>query len=175
MKQVEFYRRVCNSEFDIISKFLEILEKEGISYCVIGGVGVNAYCEPLVTLDFDCIVSSSQVEKLKEILKKEGFKVKSHPHTWEITHKASDIRIQLQRDERYQEFIDKAKLRQVLGYKIKVAKKTDLLKGKLWAYEDKTRDAIKRDKDLLDIKRLIKAYPELKELLSDEVKKILSY
>lgn len=60
---------------------------------MIGGVAINAYCEPVLTLDFDCVVIGEQIEKLKEELKRRKFKVNSPPHTWEITHKASDVRI----------------------------------------------------------------------------------
>ncbi len=164
MTQQEFYNRVTNSKRDLIGEFLQILHTGQIPYCVIGGIAVNAYCEPMVTLDFDCAVVTERIEGLKEELKGKGFKIKSHPHTWEITHKASSVKIQLQRDERYQEFISRAKSHKVLGYEMKIAQKEDLLRGKLWAYHDKTRDELKRDKDLLDIKRLLQKYPELEKL-----------
>jgi len=169
----EFYNRVTNSERDLIYEFLEILKREEIPYCVIGGMGVNAYCEPIITLDFDCVVVMERVEKLKEELKREGFRVKSDPHTWEITHKASDVRIQLQRDGRYQGFIRRAELRKILGYTMKVAQKEDILRGKIWTYSDPNRDQLKRDKDLLDIKRLVRRYPELEELWTDEIRERL--
>jgi hypothetical protein len=173
MTEQEFYNRVTNSKIDLIEEFLQILHKKQIPYCVIGGIAINAYCEPVVTLDFDCVVVRERIENLKKELKRKGFKVKSHPHTWEITHKASDVRIQIQRDERYQEFISKAKSGKVLGYDMKIAQKADLLRGKLWAYKDSNRDELKRDKDLLDIKRLLRKYPELEELLTEEIKQKL--
>jgi hypothetical protein len=170
MKSREFYLKVCNCEFDLISKFLEVLEKENAPYCVIGGIAVNAYCEPIVTLDFDCVIATGKIEKIKKALKSEGFKIKTHPHTWEVTHKDSDIKIQLQRDPVYQGFINRAKLKSVLGYKIKVADKEDVLKGKILAYQDETCDKIKKDKDLLDIKRMVKVFPELENTLPREIK-----
>lgn len=171
MNERQFFNAVTDSKEDILYKFLNILNKNKISYCVLGGVALNAYCEPILTLDFDCVVSSSQLERLKNILKKEGFKFKSHPHTWELTSKNSDLRIQIQRNGRYQDFIDNAKELKVLGYKMKIAKKEDLLRGKIWAYKDKKRNVIKREKDLLDIKRLVKKYPSLKKQLPKEILK----
>lgn len=173
MTKREFYNRVTNSKQDLIYEFLQILHTKQIPYCVIGGVGVNAYCEPVVTLDFDCVVIIDQIEKLKEELKLKKFKVKSHPHTLEITHKDSNLKIQIQRDERYQEFIKKAKLHTVLGYNMMVAQKKDILRGKLWAYQDTDRDELKRDKDLLDIKRLVRKYPKITKLLPEEIKKVV--
>jgi hypothetical protein len=161
MTQREFYNKVTNSKIDIIEKFLQILRRELISYCVIGGVGINAYCEPVVTLDFDCVVVAKQIEKLKRKLKDEGFKVKAHPHTWEIRHKGSDVRIQIQRDKRYQNFLKGARNYKVMGYDMMVANEADILAGKVWAYLDSTHDKLKREKDLLDIKRLLQRFPNL--------------
>jgi hypothetical protein len=48
---------------------------------------------------------------------------------------------------------------------MKVAAKEDLLSGKIWASQDKTRNKLKKEKDTLDIHRLIEKYPELKKLV----------
>ena len=39
----------------------------------------------------------------------------------------------------------------------------DVLRGKIWAAQDSTRRASKRQKDFADIARLIEAFPELRE------------
>ncbi|MEK7449810.1 MAG: hypothetical protein AAB019_10060 [Planctomycetota bacterium] len=163
MTKQEFYRRITNSKKDLIKEFLGILHKLRIPYCVIGGVALNAYCEPMVTLDFDCVLHFDAISVIKKELLQKGFRIKTHPYTWEITRKGSDVRIQLQRDQRYQKFIKKAIKREVLGYQMKVAQKKDLLKGKIWAYCDPTRNTLKREKDRLDIRRLISKYPSLKK------------
>lgn len=169
MNERYFFNAVTNSKDDILGKFLNILKKNKISYCVLGGVALNAYCQPILTLDFDCVISLNQLEKLKSILKKESFKFKSHPHTWEVKSKNSDLRIQIQKNARYQDFITNSKELKILGYKMKIAKKEDLLKGTIWAYQDKKRNIIKREKDLLDIRRLIKKYPSLRKELPKEI------
>jgi hypothetical protein len=51
----------------------------------------------------------------------------------------------------------------VLGLVLPVASLEDLLQGKIWAAQDPTRRASKRQKDLADIARLIEAYPALRE------------
>lgn len=174
MIEREFYNRVTNSNIDIIHEFLQLLHKSKISYCVIGGVAVNAYCEPILTLDFDCAIILEQVERIRAELKRKGFQVKTPPHTFEVRHPASDVRIQIQRDKRYQEFIKNAKLHKVLGYTMRVDRKEDILMGKIWAYSDPDRDELKRDKDLFDIKRLVRTYSNLKALLNEELKKKLT-
>lgn len=173
MNKREFFNKVLNSKKDILEEFLSILNKNKIKYCVLGGVALNAYCEPVLTLDFDCVISQDSLEKIKIILKEKGFKFKAHPHTWEITKKGSDLRIQLQRNGRYQSFIEKAKKMEVLGYNVKVARKEDLLQGKIWDYKYKERNIVKKQKDLLDIIRLVKRYPHLKSFIPvDILKKI---
>lgn len=170
MTAQEFYCRVLNSKTDLLGEFLQTLDENNLPYCVIGGVGINAYCEPLLTLDFDCVIIIEDVKKIRDELKKKAFKVKTHPYTWEITHKDSDMKIQIQRDERYQGFIKRAKSHKVLGYNLKVAQKEDILQGKIWAYEDISRNELKREKDLLDIKRLVVKYPALTKILTPKVK-----
>jgi len=88
-----------------------------------------------------------------------------------VTSPCSDIRIHIQLDKRYQEFLKNAKEKEVLGYKMRVADIKDILKGKIWAYEDGARASLKREKDLLDIKRIIEKFPELINILSKKLKK----
>ena len=81
------------------------------------------------------------------------------------------MRIQLQTDSRYQDFIPRAKTHNVLGYDMKVADVKDVLHGKIWAYSDKERRISKRQKDLADILRLIESFPDLINQLSDIIRK----
>ena len=82
----------------------------------------------------------------------------------------SDLRIQLQTDPRYQDFIDKAISQTVLGYQMKVASVEDVLQGKIWAYSDEQRRKSKRQKDLADIIRLTEVYPSLTDLIPASIK-----
>jgi hypothetical protein len=50
-----------------------------------------------------------------------------------------------------------------------VAHLDDLLQGKLWAAQDSTCRASKRQKDLADIARLLEAYPQLRNRIPAEV------
>ncbi|MBE0432940.1 hypothetical protein IBX73_05670 [candidate division WOR-3 bacterium] len=42
MKRKIFYSKVADSTFDVIDEFLNLMRSEGIEYCVIGGVAMNA-------------------------------------------------------------------------------------------------------------------------------------
>ena len=60
----EFFIRVSNGETDILQELLFILEKTGSNYCLIGGLAVNAYAEPVVSLDLDLVVAADETEKI---------------------------------------------------------------------------------------------------------------
>lgn len=101
----------------------------------------------------------------------DSFKVERFAHSVNLSSDKSDLRIQLQTDSRYHEFISRATTRTVLGYNMSVAVVEDVMKGKIWAYSDEQRRKSKRHKDLADIVRLIENYPELAEHLPDSILK----
>jgi hypothetical protein len=166
----EFINSVANGKLDIIQIVLDILTETGSRYCLIGGLAVNAYVEPVVSLDLDIVATVEGLEAISKAAIERGFKVEHFERSVNLTSKASDLRIQLQTDPRYQGFIVDAETREVLGYKLKVAKLEDVLQGKLWAYMDKERRKSKRQKDLADILRIIEAYPEFKESLPQNIR-----
>ena len=173
MTKKSFLNRVTNSRSDFLQEFLTLLEVKNIEFCVIGGLALNAYCEPVVSLDLDVVVTASQIKELTALLAK-LFSVTKEPHTVNISSPNSDLRIQIQTDPRYQEFIPRAATKTVLGYEMPVASLKDVLQSKIWAYEDTTRRPSKRQKDLADISRLLETYPGLDTLLPATVKKRLS-
>jgi hypothetical protein len=101
-------------------------------------------------------------------------KVEEFPHSLNLTGPESDLRIQVRTDPRYESFIASAALREILGYKLKVASVENVLKGKVWAYVDDTRRRSKRQKDLADIFRIIETYPELTKDLPQQLRERLS-
>ena len=165
----EFLNSIANSEVDVLELLLNMLSKTGTGYCVIGGLAVNAYAEPVVSLDLDLVVVSAQIPDLTQAASAAGMKVEEFEHSVNLSIAGSDLRIQLQKDSRYQEFISRAEVHVVLGYELSVAAIEDVLAGKVWAYSDKTRRASKRQKDLADIMRLVETHPKLQASLPDEV------
>jgi hypothetical protein len=53
---------------------------------------------------------------------------------------------------------------------MQVARKEDVLQGKVWAYSDEARRRSKRQKDLADIMRLVESYPELEKILPKPIR-----
>ena len=60
------------------------------------------------------------------------------------------------------------------GILMRVASREDTLRGKVLAWQDARRRAGKRQKDLLDIMRLVESHPKLRKLLPPEVAKKLA-
>jgi hypothetical protein len=159
----EFLRAVTKGRRDLLGLLLRLLRETEIDYCVIGGLAVNAYAEPVVSLDLDIVVVGSKIETLTRAASLAGCRVDRFEHSVNLSAEGSDLRIQVQTDPRYQDFLARAEERVVLGYRMRVAALEDVLQGKLWACNDTTRRASKRQKDVADILRLIEAHPALRE------------
>lgn len=168
-----FMNGVANGETDILQQLLEILAETRCGYCVIGGLGVNAYAEPVVSLDLDVIVAAEKVEAVSAAAEARGLKVERFEHSVNLSSEKSDLRIQLQTDPRYQEFLTRSVQKEVLGYPLRVASAADVLQGKVWAYLDKSRRRSKRQKDLADIMRLAEADPSLETQLPASIRRLL--
>lgn len=90
-------------------------------------------------------------------------------HSLNLAAPGSELRIQFQIDPRYQEFPERAEVREVLGHHLPVARLEDVLRGKVWTASDPGRRASKRQKDLADIARLLEEHPELRELVPQSI------
>src|SRR3972149_11423289 len=128
----EFMNAVSNGREDILQQMLDLLNEMKIDYCVIGGLAVNAYVEPVVSLDLDLVVVTEATENLLKAAEK-IFNIVKLPHSVNLSSTKSDLRIQLQTDPRYQTFIVRSSIKEVMGYEMKVAAVEDVLQGKIWA------------------------------------------
>jgi hypothetical protein len=151
----EFMNAVANGRRDVLADFLRVLADLDAGYCVVEGLAVNAYAEPVVSLDLDVVVAAQKTEGVVEAAGGAGFDVSRFGHSVNLNAEGSDFRIQLWTDERYQAFLARAAPRNVLGYDLKVAAAEDVLAGKIWAWSDPSRRPSKRKKDLADIARLV--------------------
>lgn len=172
MTQKFFFNGLAQSQSDVIQELLDLLQSLNAPYCVIDDMAVNAYIEPVVSLDLDIVIA---VEAMAELVHaaEEKFRVKQFPHSINLESANSALRLQLQTDARYQAFIARAASRNVMGYAMQVAALEDVLQGKLWAYADPTRRQSKRQKDLADIFRLVESYPHLRAFLPETVSSLL--
>ena len=138
-------------------------------YCLIGGLAINCYVEPVYTLDVHIVAIAAGLPELARHLRQEGFKTEVHTHSLNALPPGSELRIQFMTGERYQAFLARSVEAEVLGVRVKVACLEDVTRGKLWAYGDPARRLSKRKKDELDLIRLAEKYPELKSRYPSEL------
>jgi hypothetical protein len=168
----DYWRAVTVDRSDLLDRLLALLDEHAIRFCVIGGQGVNAYADPVVSLDLDLVVAADDLTRLEPILQ-QRFTLDRFPHSLNVSSRGSDLRVQIQTDPRYAPFVERAAERTVLGLTLPVAAVEDVLQGKIWAAEDATRRASKRQKDLADIARLIEERPDLRERVPEGIRRRL--
>jgi len=168
MRAQAFWRTVVADHTDFLGRVIELLTEHGIRFCVLGGQGVNAYVEPVVSLDLDVVIAVEQCSEAEQLLGEE-FTIERFPHSVNVSASGSDLRVQIQTDPRYEPFLAGATVRDILGLRLPVASVEDILQGKIWAVLDPARRPSKRQKDLADIARLIEAYPDLRQKVPTEI------
>ena len=161
MRAQSFWKAVTLDRSNFLETLIALLDEQGVRYCVIGAEGVNAYVEPLVSLDLDLVIAADQLPGVERPLETQ-FQVARFPHSLNIAAPGSDLRVQVQTDPRYFGFVDRAARREVLGVPLPVASLEDVLQGKIWAATDTSRRPSKRRKYLLDIERIVEAFPDLR-------------
>jgi len=168
MTESEVFDSVTGSgstDFGILAR---VLNRHG-AWCLIRGLAVNCYVEPVFTLDADLVVVSTELDTVKSELVTAGFLVQEFQHSLNAVMPGSELRIQFSLDPRYQEFLGDTKLMKVLGEQVPVASLANITRGKIWAWSDKARRPTKRKKDELDLMRILEGYPELRPMMPSEI------
>jgi hypothetical protein len=168
MTASDVFESVTGSGSSDFALLVSILNEHG-PWCLIGGLAVNCYVEPVYTLDADIVVGVSEVDSIKQELAIAGFLVQEFPHSINARMSGSELRIQLTTDPRYQDFLKDTQLMEVLGEQVPVASLTNIVRGKTWAWMDESRRPTKRKKDELDLMRILEAYPELRGMMPKEI------
>jgi len=172
MRAREFWRTVTVDEANVLDRLIDLLRTANVPFCVIGGQAVNAYAEPVVSLDLDIAIAAGHAERLAGLLTR-SFRVERFTHSLNVSDARSDLRVQIQLDPRYEDFVARSAPRLVLGVELPVAAISDVLQGKVWAAQDPERRGSKRQKDLADISRLIEAHPEMRASVPADILKRL--
>ena len=162
MSEAEFFAGITGSDNDLAIA-VRALRQSGQPFCLIGGLAVNHYVEPVVTLDADFAVAAQP--GVAEALRTGGFEVTEHPHPLNATLPGSRLRLQVTINSRYAQFPSRAVPATLFGVEMPVAALADLVQGKLWAAQDEKRRASKRQKDKLDLTRLAEAHPQILDLI----------
>jgi|SRR4051794_13855656 hypothetical protein len=152
-----------------VLRLVEVLERLEVPWCMIGGLAVNYWAdEPLATADVDIVVAVDRVDEAVAELVAAGFQAKRFD--WSVNLKGSSkVSMQISTDEMYRDFPARSTAADVHGILMRVASLHDTLAGKIVAWQDLRRRPSKRQKDLLDVMRLVESHPELKSDLPPEL------
>jgi hypothetical protein len=154
MTAAEIYEFVTNGGASDFAELVTVLN-ENKPWCLIGGLAVNCYVEPVYTKDVDLVVAPANLPQIE--------------HSTNGQRSGSKLNIQFTTDSRYQDFLANTAEREVLGLYIPVASLEDIIRGKVWAWQDEQRRSTKRKKDELDLMRIAEAHPHLRELIPAQI------
>lgn len=138
---------------------LVALRASGQPFCLIGGLAVNHYVEPVVTLDADFAVVAAP--GVADALRAQGFVVEEHPHSINAQYPGSRLRVQVTINSRYASFPARAAAGELFGVRLPIAALDDLVQGKLWAVADPNRRASKKAKDKADLIRICETHARI--------------
>jgi len=169
MTETEVFESVTKGGSSDFTLLVRILNEHG-SWCLIDGLAVNRYVEPVFTVDADIVVASAELALVQAKLLAHGFDVEEHEHSVNAQMKDSELRILFTVDPRYQKFLTQTNVMTVLGERVPVASLDNIVRGKVWAWSDPRRRLSKRKKDELDLIRIAEKYPELRKLMPAEIR-----
>ena len=172
MTAAEIYESVTNGGASDFVDLVTVLNRNK-PWCLIGGLAVNCYVEPVYTVDVDLVVVAANLEQIGRELEAAGFRLKRFEHSMNAQRRSSELNVQFTTDARYQDFLANASEHEVLGIRIPVASLEDIIRGKVWAWQDEQRRSTKRKKDELDLMRIAEAHSELRGLIPTEIVKQL--
>ena len=177
MTEQQIYDGVVMSGTTDFAFVVETLRRHGAGWCVIGGMAVNAYVRPVYTADLDMVVVAAGLAPVLADLRGADFRIKEFPYSINAQRRAGPaerashmLMVQFSKAEEYQDFVDRAVLRPLLGLDVPVAAPLDLAQGKLSAWSNPVRREAKRSKDESDLLRLGEEFPEVYEKLPVELR-----
>ena len=83
MQALAYWKTVTVDTTDLLESLLDLLASHQIRYCVIGGQAVNAFVDPLVSLDLDLVIAASQLDEVERLVESH-FRVRRFPHSLNV-------------------------------------------------------------------------------------------
>jgi len=105
-----------------------------------------------------------------KLFKEHGFNSTDKKYYLGISKPDSQLKIQIIKDERYLDFPSRAQKRHVLGLEMPVASLDDIVRAKIWAYQDPDRKLEKKEKDRLDLIRIALSHTKYTKALPENIR-----
>lgn len=172
MDALSFWKKVAQDTSNLFETLFSFLQEQGVRFCVIGSHAVNAYVkESLFGLDLELAVNAESLENLEQQLSKH-FQIQKFQHGMIISLAGSKLRVSIYTTEPYRSYVSKAIVTNVLGMELPVACPEDVLQGKILAIST-FQCGSKRQKDLVDIARLLEEFPHLRDQVPENIMGLL--
>src|SRR5437879_13311976 len=133
MTAVEVYNSVTNGGANDFVEVAAILDRHG-PWCLIEGLAVNCYVEPVYTIDVDVIVIAENLGAIHDELVALGVSIGEFPHSMNAKKIKDKLNLQFTTDARYQHFISRAERRDVLGITAPLPSLTCVSQDKNWPW-----------------------------------------
>ena len=169
MSELAFWKAIVADKSNFLERAIQLLEENGLRYCVIGGVAVNAYVAPVVTEDLDIVIATADLSRARALLGA-AFRTREFPHRLNLYDLDSRLQVQLRLEHALEGLVERATTEEVMGMRLPVATREDLVDAKGRAAMDPTRRPSKRMKDVLDLARLVGGFPELLERIPQSLR-----
>lgn len=153
-----------------VLRLVETLEREEIAWCDKNSFAVDHWAEePFATADVNIAVAGEDIDRAVKALEEAGFVAERFE--WSVNLRGSSkVSVQISTEDVYHGFPERSVPADVHGILLRVASLEDTMQGKLLAFRDARRRPTKRQKDLLDIMRLVETHPELEAGLPADVR-----
>src|SRR6476646_10819915 len=92
---VELWEKAISDPHGLLRNATGLLAANDISFCVIGGQAVSSYVEPVISLDFDLVVSPEQMADVERLFQ-QHFTVRRFTPFFSVSMGKSDFRVQVQ-------------------------------------------------------------------------------
>src|SRR5437867_13130254 len=100
MTAAEIYESVTNGGASEFAELVTVLNRNK-PWCLIGGLAVNCYVEPVYTVDVHLVVVAANLSKIEAELNDAGFRVQRFAHSLNAQRPGSKLNVQFTVDERY--------------------------------------------------------------------------
>ena len=145
MTAAEIYNSVTNGGAHDFAEVVAVINRNK-PWCLIGGLAVNCFVEPVYTVNVDLVVVAANLEQIGRELEAAGFRIKRFEHSMNAQRAGSELNVQFTTDARYQDFLAGVAEYEVLGVVVPVASLENIVRGKVWAWQDARRRPTKRKK-----------------------------
>jgi hypothetical protein len=174
LTDAQFFNWQTGGGCDDLFRLIEVLERENIAWCAIDGLAVNHWAQDVhVTDEINLAVAHDRIEELPDIFTAAGFRTERDGRQFRLGG-TSRLSIRINTENGYRQLPARSILISMQGAPMRVASLEDTLAAKIAVWSRVERRPIERQRDVLDIMRLLDAHPELSDAPPAELRSLIA-